>query len=302
LDEQETANRQQAEDEARGLLARVRIPPGAVALDMTPPELAGPALGIPETRGTYLTLARFWQVPMSITAADDFVRQHPPAGLAREGSSAENRQGMIMLGYAWGGKVLPSSQGGQLSIEVAGRAAAGTGPAISYLRVVAGSPWLDPHPFRDSADGSRLRLENGERCPAGEQGVVGVRNHGADDLNGALAPSGDPTSGRVCVYAGMNGEPFPLVRQRALPRAEAARVAAAARSVRIAHSNPVPSCLGSRSAATRAVLTYLTYPGRPAINLWLVTGSCPVASNGHLVAVGNPSVAALVDLVKQVAG
>lgn len=299
LDEQATANRKQAEDEARGLLERARIPPGAVALNLAPAQLRGLALGIP-TSGTYITLARYWRVPMSFKAADDYVRQHPPAGLAQEGSSSESRQGMIRHGYAWDGQVLPSSRGGQLSIAVAGSVAAAAGGDVSYLRVIAGSPWLDPHPFKDSMKGPRLRLESGHGCPASEgPGIVGVRNDGADDLNGALAPNGAPTSGRVCVYAGRNGQASALLRERALPRAEAARVATAARSVEIAHSNGPWSCVESTGTAAVVVLTY---PGRPAVNLWILTGGCPTASNGHLVAVPSSSMTALVDLLNQVAG
>jgi hypothetical protein len=147
LDEQERANRMQAEDEARGLLERAPIPPGAVQLNMAPTELLGAELGIP-VYGTYLELARYWRIPMSFKAADDYVRQHPPAGLAGGGSSSATRQGMTMHGYAWDGQVLPFSQGGQLSIEVAGSVAAAAGSDVSYLGVVASSPWLDPHPIR----------------------------------------------------------------------------------------------------------------------------------------------------------
>jgi hypothetical protein len=238
---------------------------------------------------------------MSFKAADDYGRQHPPAGLAREGSSSESRQGLTTRGYAWDGQVLPFSLGGQLSVTVAGSVAAAAGGDVSYLGVVAGAPWLDPHPLRDTSDGSRLRLESGQSCPASELGVVGVRNDRAGDLDGALAPNGAPTSGRVCVYAGSNGQAYALLRQRPLPGPEAAQVAAAAHSVELAHPNGPSSCTRSSSAA--AALVVLTYPGRrPAVNLWIVTDGCLRASNGHLVAVRSPSVTALADLVSRLAG
>lgn len=297
LDDLETANQKQAEDAARALLERVLIPPAAVALDMAPTQLLGPAVGIPQY-GSYIRLPRYWRVPMPFTAADDYVRRHPPAGLVREGSSSETRQGMISHGYAWDDQALPSPQGGHLSIEVVGSVAAAGGDA-SYLRVIAASPWLDPHPIRDSMDGPRLRLESGQSCPASEVGGVGVRNDRADDLKGVLAPNGVPTSGRVCLYAEMNREPIPLVRQRALSGAEAAQVATAAHSADLAHPEGGPSCQETRGEVAVVVLTY---PGRPAVNLWIVTGDCPRASNGHLVARGNPSATALIDLVNQLAG
>jgi hypothetical protein len=300
LDDQERVDRQQAEDEARGLLERVRIPPGAVVLNFAPVELLGPALGIPLTSSTYIRLARYWRVPMSFKAADDYVRQHPPAGLAQVGSSFETRQGLTMHGYAWDGQALPFSRGGQLSIEVAGRVAAAAGGDLSYLRVVAGSPWLDPHPFRDSTDGPRLRLESGRSCPASGQGTVGVRNDGADELDGALVPDGAPDSGLVCVYPGGSDLISTLLRHRAVSRAEAVRVAAAARSVELAHPNgPVINCSGMPGSTFVVVLRY---PGRPAVNLYLRTGECSTASNGHVVAPISPSLTALVDVVNQVAG
>jgi hypothetical protein len=46
----------------------------------------------------------------------------------------------------------------------------------------------------------------------------------------------------------------------------------------------------------------LTYPGRPAVNLWILTGGCPTASNGHLVAAPSPGMTTLVDLVNRLAG
>jgi hypothetical protein len=158
----------------------------------------------------------------------------------------------------------------------------------------------DPQPVRDSTNGVRVRLENGRSCPAGQLNVAGVRNDRARDLDGALAPDGTPTSGRVCVYAVVSGGYAPsLLRQRVLSGAEAARVATAARSVEIAHSTG-PACPVPSDAAAAAVV--LTYPGRPAINLWIETGDCPQASNGHLVAVRSPSLTALVDLVSRLAG
>jgi len=292
--EQEKVNRKQAEDEVRRLLGLAPIPPGAVALGSAPAALPGPALGTPN-ESTYASLARFWRVPMASSALDGYVRHHPPAGLTAEGSTTGFADGSITQGYAW--RDAPSQhapQGGQLSIGVAGS------DDVSYLRVDAGAEWLDPHPVRDSTGGARLRLETGQRCPGSDRGIAGVRNDGADDLDGALVPNGTPAAGQVCVYAGLNGQAFTLLRQRPLSRAVATRVATAARSVGLAHANGVVRHCPGRDGPTMVVV--LSYPSRPAVNLWIDTGGCQTASNGHVVASGTPSLAALVDLVNQVAG
>ncbi|HEX8767874.1 MAG TPA: hypothetical protein VF714_05855 [Jatrophihabitans sp.] len=289
FDEQEKANRKQAEDEVRRLFGLVQIPPGAVALHSAPAALLGP--GTPN-ESTYVSQTRSWWVPMSFEALDDYVRHHPPAGLTAEASNSGFEGNEIIQSYAWWGQVRGSSQGRQLSIQVAPVMG---GPDASYLRVDAGSEWLDPHPLRDSTGGSRLRLETGQSCPVRDRGFGGVRNDGADDLDGALAPNGTATSGRVCVYAEGNGGAFALLRQRVLARAEAARVAAAARAVELAHRNGsmihCPAMLGL------TIVVVLTYPSRPAVNLLVSTGGCPTASNGHLIASQSRSLAALVDLL-----
>jgi len=296
LDEQEKANRKQAEDEARRLFELARIPPGAVALQSAPAALAGPSVGTP-AMSTYASLARFWRVPMSFAALDEYVRRHPPAGLTSEGDGSTRQHGLLTShGYAWQDDPSHGSpQGGQLSMSMA--PAVGSSD-VSYLRVDAGSEWLDPHPVIDSMSGTRLRLETGQSCPA--SGIGGVRNDGADDLDGVLAPNATPASGRVCVYAGGNGQTFALLRQRTLPRAEAARVAAAAHAVDLAHPDGVvihcPAFRGS------TFLVVLSYPSRSAVDLLVDAGGCSSASNGHVVASQSVSLSALIDLVSKAAG
>lgn len=298
FDEQEKVNRRQAEDEARRLLALAQLPPGAVAVRSAPAALAGPVVGTPG-ESTYASLVRFWRVPMSFAALDAYVGQHPPAGLTSP-SEGYTRQGDLVTahGYAWqDAPSRGSPRGGQLAMSVARVEGS---PDASYLRVDAGSEWLDPHPIRDSRSGPRLRLESGQSCPSSARGFAGVRNDLTDDLDTALAPGGAAASGRICVYASGDGQALALLRQRSLPRAEAERVAAAARAVELAHPNDVViHCPAMRDSTTVVVLSY---PGRSAVDLWIRPGGCSAASNGHVTASPSPSLARLIDVVSRLAG
>lgn len=293
-DEQARINRTQAEDATRRLLDLASIPPGAVELASAPAALPGPALGTPESE-THANLARYWRVPLSFAAADAYVRAHPPAGLTEEGSSSGTEQGMTHRGYAWGGSAPGSEHGGELSIGVAGNPADGQ---VSYLRVDAGSDWLDPHPITDRESGPRLRIEAGQSCPASDRGIVGVRNSGSG-FDTALAPDERPTGGRVCRYAGGNDQPFALLSQRQLSADVAARLAATAHATDLSHANAVTSCPMADGSA--AVLV-LTYPSRPATNLWLLTSGCSSVSNGHLRATDLAGLAILREAVDGVSG
>lgn len=297
FDEQEKLNRKQAEDEARRLFRLAQLPPGAVALPSAPAALAGPAVGTP-VESTYATLVRSWRVPMSFAALDEYVGQHPPAGLTSPSEGFTRQDDVVTAhGYAWEDGPSPGSpRGGQLAMTVA---RAGGSVGVSYLRVDAGSRWLDPHPIRDTTSGSRLRLESGQSCPPSARGFAGVRNDAIDDLDTALAPYGAPASGRVCVY-GENGRALALLRQRTLPRAEAAQVAAAARAVELGHPDDVViHCPAMRPSAT---LVVLSYPGRSAVDLWIRPGGCSSASNGQVTTSPSPSLAALIDVVSRLAG
>jgi hypothetical protein len=289
-DEQAAINRKQAEDATHRLLGLAEIPPGAVELDSAPAALPGPALGTPASQ-TYASLARYWRVPLSFPAADTFVRAHPPAGLTEEGSSSGTEEGMIRHGYAWGGSAPGSAHGGHLSIGVAGPAAG----QVSYLRIDAGSEWLDPHPVADDTTGPRLRIESDQGCPADDRAIVGVRNDGTG-FDRALVPDGTPTGGRVCAYAGLNGHAFALLRQRAMSGGDAVRVVAAARSVELAHADVQTSCPMDDGMATVLVLHY---PDRPAVDLWLEVTGCTSASNGSVRAIQSAGLAALLRIGRE---
>jgi hypothetical protein len=298
FDEQEKANRKQAEDEVRRLLGLARIPPGAVALQSAPPALPGPVFVSPNV-STYASLTRSWRVPMSFAALEYYLSQHRPAGRAAGSDATISKDNKVTShGYAWQeGPSQGSSLGGQLSISVA----PADSPDVSYLRIDAGSEWLDPHPIKDTLSGARLRLDTGDSCPASSPGFVGVRNDGAEDLDAALAPNGAPTSGLVCLYGeGNAGQAFALLRQRTLSRTEVGRVATAARSVELAHRNGSVICRPAMYGST--IVVVLSYPSRPAVNLYLRTGDCSLAYNGYVIAPASPSLAALEDLVDQLAG
>ncbi len=295
-DAQARANRSRAEADARRLLALVDLPPGSVELSTAPAALAGPALGLPRS-DTVVNLATYWRVPLAFAAVQDYLRQHPPAGLSEWGSSSAGSGGTTgtagtTSGYGWAGTGT-GSPAGQLEIGLAADAADGT----SYLRADALTDWLDPHPLPDDATGRRLRLAAGDPCPAEDAGIVGVRNDG-DGFDRSLLPAGTPRQGLLCSYAGGNGG-YTLVRQQALPAAAAARLAEAAHRVDLGHANAITSCPADDGAAT---LLLLDYPNRPAADLWLRVAGCRSASNGSTRAVSSATLTALFQAVHEVGG
>ncbi|HJQ02066.1 MAG TPA: hypothetical protein VJ851_10715 [Jatrophihabitans sp.] len=282
LDAQAAHDRQRATDQARRLLAYAVIPPGATAQDDAPASLPGPALGMPGEQ-TYVDLARYYRLPLSLAAAVEFVRTHPPAGLIEAGSSTGSPGQTV--GYAWDGPSGSSVQG-QLSMVLAP-----IDTTSSYLRVDAGQYWLDPRPVKDDAAGARLRIEADEHCPASDAGVVGVRNPDID-LSRQLAPAATATGGLLCSYAGLNGNRFALLSGRPLTADEAGRLGSLAHQVDLSHSDGLRHCAMDDGSA--AVLV-LDYPGRPAVDLWLHQRGCTSVSNGQVMAGGNASTSALLN-------
>lgn len=290
-DAQDKERRAHAESEARQLLALAEIPPGSVEMTTAPAALTGPVLGSAAAR-TSVNLARYWRVPLSLPALEAYVKQHPPAGLSQWGSKGRSSAGPdTTLGYGWSGG--GSSPGGQLQIGLASAGDASAAGKASYLRADALTEWLDPHPIPDNAAGARMRIEAGDRCPAENKGMVGVRNEGKD-LEHNLAPADKPNAGLLCSYAGVNGNAFALSLERVLTAAEAARVAEAAHRVALSHYDAQRSCGMSDGSVT---VLALQYPNRPAVNLWLPSTSCHATSNGHIVATDLLSLGALRDVV-----
>ncbi|HEX8092742.1 hypothetical protein [Jatrophihabitans sp.] len=293
FDEQEKANRTRAESEARRLLALAEIPAGSVQLSSAPAALPAPAMGDNGVE-TATDLARYWQLPMSFPAAEDYLKQHPPAGLTQWGGSAEGSPTAMVHSYGW--TVGGSSPQGGLEFGLASIGEASAAGTASYLRVDARVEWLDPHPMADTGTGPRMRLEAGSRCPADDRGVVGVLTD-RPDVDRSLVPPGTPNAGLLCSYGGLNGKRFGLLLQRVLTAEDAARVADVARRVELGHLNG-----GSRNCPAgdgSVTVLMLEYPHLAAANLWLEARGCASASNGHIRAPGSATLAALIEVANQ---
>ncbi|HEX8082560.1 MAG TPA: hypothetical protein VF557_20295 [Jatrophihabitans sp.] len=289
------AGRADAESAARKLLALAEVPPGSVELATAPAALSGPALGS-TVAPTNVDLARYWRVPLSFPALDAYVKQHPPAGLSQSGNmSRGSGTPYTTLGYSWHGAG-GSSSNGELHIGLAAIGDASAAGKASYLRVDALTSWLDPRPRPDKAVGARMRIEAGDRCPAENKDMVGVRNEGKD-LDHNLAPADKPNAGLLCSYAGMYGDALALSLERVLTAADAARIAEAAHRVSLSHYDALHTSLGMRDRSVTVLV--LQYPNRPAVNLWLPSTSRSVTSNGHIVATDLLSLGKLRDVVNQ---
>jgi hypothetical protein len=289
------ARRVDAESKARQLLALAEVPPGSVELATAPAALSAPALGSTEAP-TNVDLAKYWRVPLSFPALDAYVKQHPPAGLSQSGNmSRSSGTPYTTLGYSWHGGG-GSSSNGELHIGLAAIGDASAAGKASYLRVDALTSWLDPRPLPDKAAGARMRIEAGDRCPADDKGMVGVRNEGKD-LDHALAPADKPNAGLLCSYAGMNGSSSALSLERVLTAADAARVAEAAHRVSLSHYDAMRTGLGMSDDSVTVLV--LQYPNRPAVNLWLPSASRSGTSNGHIVATDLLSLGQLRDVVNK---
>jgi hypothetical protein len=293
-DAQAKAARTRAEDDARLLLALAKVPPGSVELASAPAALSAPALGSTESDQN-VDLAKYWRVPLPFSAAEAYLKQHPPTGLREFGSSSGGSQAAKSHGWGWSSSGA-GSPNGQLHVGLASVGAGSAAGAASYLRVDALTHWVDPRPISDDAPGARMRIEAGDRCPATKKGMVGVRN-GGEDLDHALAPADKPNAGLLCAYAGLNGAPpLALSLERVLTAADAARVAEAAHRVALSHYDATRSCGMEDGSATVLVLQY---PNRPAVNLWLPSASCRGTSNGHIVATDLLSLGALRDVATE---
>ncbi|MEO6500385.1 MAG: hypothetical protein ABIQ09_00560 [Jatrophihabitantaceae bacterium] len=293
-DAQEKAGRTQAEGDARKLLALAEVPPGSVELTTAPAALSDPALGSTDS-STNVDLAKYWRVPLSLPALEAYVKQHPPAGLSQWGSRGRSSGGpATTLGFGWSGGG-GSSPDGQLHIGLGSIGDDSAAGKASYLRVDALTTWLDPHPIPDRATGTRMRIEAGDRCPAENKGMVGVRNEGTD-LDHALAPADKPNAGLLCSYTGLNGEAFALSLERVLAAADAGRIAEAAHRTALSHYDASRSCGMDDGSVTVLVLQY---PNRPAVNLWLPSTSCHGTSNGHIVATDLLGLGGLRDVVNE---
>jgi len=272
-------NRKLARAEARRLLARAPVPPRAVRIAQTPRSLSMPPLGSPAV-GTLIDKVGVWRLATPFWQAQRWLRSHPPRGLPRDGSAGDTGPGGVSVtGYAYSGPRSRAWESADLEVSVA---PFGGG---SVLRADAMVVWLDPRPLPDNGRGPRLRVTITGGCPASDSQIVGVRNPGPG-LARRLVPAGQPVAGLECRYYGMNGRPWHLRRTVRLTAAQARRQAGNASRLPLSHTNGgVMNCPMDDGSAEVIVLAY---PGRPDVDLWMLTSGCQSIGNGHISAAYAP--------------
>lgn len=271
--------RQQADRDAQELLTHVRVPPSSTATRAAPASRLDAPYEQPE-ESSLVDRHLFWRVGMTVDATSAWLRAHPPAGLAltQNGNGGGPEYQVIQFAYE---PKQPRTDGAlrQLQVEVTNLDQASSG-----IRADALAEWLDPHPIRDTASGRRMHVTTDTRCPASDRGDVGVSDTGAD-LAKSLLPAATPTSGRVCVYDGLNGHPpFRLAGDRLLTASQAQRMASAARALPLAHRDGgVTNCPSDDASAAVIVLRY---PDGRTVDLWAAVSGCAYISNGSIIAAG----------------
>lgn len=271
------SNKQQADAEARRLLALAHIPPGATELSAAPSSEPMPALGSART-SSLIDHAKFYRVPLPFDAAVAWVKAHPPSGLDGDGGSMSGTDagGLSVAGFSFSEPASDGWRGGQFEIEVAS-----DGADASDIRVDGVTEWLDPRPWRDTSSGNRLTVTVAVGCPPSDKGYSSVANQGVE-FDSALLPPGNPTGGLICVYDGMNGKAFSLVDQHRLAADDAAKLASVVRAMPLSHlDNAVTSCPMDDGAAAVIVLSY---PNRADVALRSKSNGCPMVTNGHIEA------------------
>src|SRR3954453_3584870 len=224
--------RSRAEAEAHRLLRQATLPPHAVALPTAPsPPAATTGLMMPSV-DTVVAVSRYWRVPMSATDALTWLRAHPPVGLTPFSSSTGGIDGKPAYGEV--GYSEPSPPG--LDNPELQQTVMPIDDGTSLVRVDAIVIWLDPRPLQDDAAGLRLRVTRHGGCPSNDAHVVGVTNAGGD-LDRSLLPSGQPTSGLICDYVGLNGNANSLLHATRLGADAARRLSAVVDTIDLAHPN-----------------------------------------------------------------
>jgi hypothetical protein len=266
----EAGNRKLAVTEARRLLAMVPVPDHSVPLRPAPQSPSIPAMATPGA-SSFADSTRSSRLAMPLTAAEEWLAAHGPAGLRRDVEEGPDP----WWGFSYAGPASPAWDSAELDIEVA---PASDGTIV--MRADAFVVWLDPVPVRDTARGKRLRVLADAGCPAADAGVAGVVNPGRD-LAHELIPAGRPRAGLECWYYGANGgRPWQLHRQQHLTAAQAQRVAASMARLQLSH--PLGAALSCPADDESAELIALSYPGRPDVDLWVRLTGCSRVSNGYI--------------------
>ena len=219
--------------------------------------------------------SRSWWLAMPAGQAAAWLQAHRPGGLPQDGSfdsSGPTESGVT--GFSYAGRQNRAWQSADLEVEVTAVATGG-----SVLRADAVVVWLDPVPVPDNGSGTRIHLSVTVGCPASDKSIGGVTNRGPD-LRHRLVPAAAPTGGLECSYFGMNGSPFRLRGQTRLTAAAAIQVARSMQRLSLSHTDGgVYNCPMDDGSAE---IIALSYPGRPAVDLWLTLNGCRFVANGFI--------------------
>lgn len=268
------SNKRAATAETLRLLTLFALPGSARRVASGPKALSGPAMGTPGVRSLVDTV-RYWWAPMSLSRAAAWVRAHPPTGLKLSGNgSAHGPGGVQSIGYGYGDD-RSSPVWTQAGLDIG---LAPDGPHASVWRVDGLAQWLDPRPARTPAARHPLAVTVAGGCPTGDRGADGVAPGPSD----ALLPAGTPTAALVCAYTGLNGHAFTLTGHARLSAAPAARLAALAGAIDLAHTDGgTYHCPAGFATAT--VIAFAYSSGTSAA-LWLADSGCRSLSNGTIMA------------------
>lgn len=267
--------RQQAERDARELLTHVRVPPYATATSRPPTK----RLDQPYTRPSETSLvdrSLTWEVGMSVGAAADWLRAHPPSGFTLAATGDGGGPAFRVVAYTYEpARIRPDHALRELQLEVTNLT-----DSTSGIRADGLAEWLDDTPFRDGGAGRRVHVRVAAGCPKSDARLVGVTNNGAD-LARRLLPAGSPRDGLVCGYAGLNGKlPMALVDQHHLDAPAAQRLATAVNALTLSHADgAVGSC--PMDDGTAAILV-LSYDHRDDVDLWYAETGCATIANGRI--------------------
>lgn len=269
-----TSNKRAATAETQRLLTLFALPGSARRVGSGPKALSGPAMGTPSS-GSLVDTVRYWRVPLSLTGAAAWVRAHPPTGLKSDGGgSAHGPDGVQSIGYGYGDdRSSPVWTQAELDIGLAP-----AGPHASVWRVDGLAQWLDPRPERAPAARHPLAVTVAGGCPAGDRDAGGVTPGPAD----SLLPARTPTASLICAYTGLNDHAFALTGHARLGAAAAARLAALAGRINLAHTDGGgTSCPADFATAT---VVAFAYSSGTSAALWLADSGCRYLSNGTIMA------------------
>lgn len=270
-------NRAAAQAEAARLVSLAKVPPGAARLGSPPAALAEPSMGTPDVTSLVDRVVA-WRAGLPIAAARKWLAAHPPRGLPSDGAANGSQSaGVTVYGTSYRAPASHAWASADLEISVAP-----DGPDATAIRVDALIVWLDPRPVPSGPGAHPLRVTVAGGCPATDQGVTGVTNPGPR-LTRQLLPSGQPTAGLRCKYAGGNGHPsWHLVAATRLAGPAARQAAAPMARLSLSHADPVVTrCLPPADGSAEVLV--LAYPGRPDVDLFQLDG-CGGVSNGYISA------------------